>query len=311
MAVPRQTRRIFLSENPQGHITKSTFGSETANLPTPTPDQVIVRTDYLSLDPAMRVWLNDDVTYVPPVRVGETMRGAGVGTVVHGNNQIKTGDVVYGVLGWAEYIIASAQSLRVLHPSEGFTALDYLGPLGTTGMTAYFGLLEVGKLKVGETLVVSAAAGGVGSLVCQIGKIKGAKVIAIASGTKCAWLTNDLGVDAALDYKSPNFTNKFSETVGGIDVFFDNVGGEILDLVLTRLNRGARIVLCGTISTYNNAGLSDSKGMKNYSSLITQRAEIRGFVVYDYKGRYGEAESNMTKWIREDGLKYQYQVESG
>ncbi|ELU40421.1 hypothetical protein AG1IA_05550 [Rhizoctonia solani AG-1 IA] len=185
MAVPRQTRRIFLSENPQGHITKSTFGSETANLPTPTPDQVIVRTDYLSLDPAMRVWLNDDVTYVPPVRVGETMRGAGVGTVVHGNNQIKTGDVVYGVLGWAEYIIASAQSLRVLHPPEGFTALDYLGPLGTAGMT---GLFEVGKLKAGETLVVSAAAGGVGSLVCQIGKIKGAKVIAIASGTKCAWL---------------------------------------------------------------------------------------------------------------------------
>ncbi|KAF8688974.1 N-terminal domain of oxidoreductase, partial [Rhizoctonia solani] len=235
MAVPRQTRRIFLSEKPQVHITKSTFGSETANLPTPTPDQVIVRTDYLSLDPAMR--LTTLRTYVPPVRVGETMRGAGVGTVVHGNNQIKTGDVVYGVLGWAEYVITSAQSLRVLHPPEGFTALDYLGPLGTTGMTAYFGLLEVGELKAGETLVVSAAAGGVGSLVCQIGKIKDAKVIAIAS-------------------------------------------------VIPKESRITPL-------------------------LLLSEPRFEGFVVYDYKGRYGEAESNMTKWIREDGLKYQYQVESG
>ncbi|CAE6410849.1 unnamed protein product [Rhizoctonia solani] len=311
MAFPKQTRRVFLSENPQGYITEATFKSETIDLPTPDVEQVIVRVDYLSLDPAMRVWLNNNVTYVPPVQVGETMRGGGVGTVVYGNDRIKTGDMVYGTLGWADYIVASAQTLRKLEPPEGFAALDYLGPLGTTGMTAYFGLLEVGKLKSGETLVVSAAAGAVGSLVCQMGKIKGARVIAIASGPKCAWLTNDLGVNAALDYKSPNFANEFGEVVGGLDVFFDNVGGEILDLALTRLNKGARVVLCGTISTYNNVGLSDSKGIKNYSSLIIQRAEIRGFVVYDYRKQYEAAEANIIKWIRDGKLKCQYQIERG
>ncbi|CAE6351791.1 unnamed protein product [Rhizoctonia solani] len=311
MTTPKQTRRIFLSEIPQGHITEATFKSEMADLPAPKADQVIVRVDYLSLDPAMRVWLNGDVTYVPPVRVGETVRGGGVETVVYGNGQIKAGDVVYGTLGWAEYIAASVGALRKLDPPEGFTALDYLGSLGTTGMTAYFGLLEVGKLKPGETLVVSAAAGAVGSLVCQIGKIKGAKVIAIASAPKCAWLTSGLGVDAALDYKSPTFEKEFSETVGGLDVFFDNVGGSVLDLALTKLNKGARVVLCGTISTYNNVGLGDSSGIKNYSSLIIQRAEIRGFVVYDYREKYGKAEADIIKWIKDKKLRCRYQIEPG
>ncbi|KAJ1307478.1 hypothetical protein OPQ81_001577 [Rhizoctonia solani] len=308
---PKQSKRVLLAERPKGHITRTTFKSEITNLPTPDAGQVVVRVDYLSLDPAMRVWLNDDVTYVPPVKIGETMRGGGVGTVVQGNDQLKEGDVVYGTLAWAEYVVVPVQTLRRVVPPEGFGAIDYLGPLGTAGMTAYFGLLDVGKVKAGDTLVVTAAAGAVGSLVCQIGKLKGARVIGIASGPKCPWLIEDLGVDVALDYKSSTFTRDFYETVESIDVFFDNVGGEILDLALTRLNMGARIVLCGTVSTYNTNGLEDSRGIKNYSSLIIQRAEIRGFVVYDYKEQYGEAEASIIGWIREGKLKRRYQIEDG
>ncbi|KAH7341823.1 alcohol dehydrogenase [Rhizoctonia solani] len=302
MTVPKQTRRVFLSERPRGHITEATFKNEITDLPTPTADQVVVRVDYVSLDPAMRVWLNGDVTYVPPVQIGETMRGGGVGTVVYGNDQFRKGDTVYGTLGWAEYVVVSAQTLRRLAPPEGFNAIDYLG---------FWGLSEVGKLKEGDTLVVTAAAGAVGHLVCQIGKLKGARVIAIASGPKCTWLTDELGVDAALDYKSPTFVKEFCETVGHLDVFFDNVGGEILDLALTRLNRGARVVLCGTIATYNADGLEDSRGIKNYSYLIIQRAEVRGFVVHDYKERYREAEAKLVEWVKEGKLKRRYQIEAG
>jgi NADPH-dependent curcumin reductase CurA len=171
------------------------------------------------------------------------------------------------------------------------------------------GLLDVGKIKAGETLVVSGAAGATGSLVCQIGKLKGAKVIALASASKCAYLVDELGVDAALDYKSPTFAKDFRDTVGYLDVFFDNVGGEILDLALTRLKKNARIVLCGAISAYNSAG--QPEGIKNYLTLISQRAKIEGFIVFDYKDRYAEGETEMAKWIKEGKLKRKYQIEEG
>jgi NADPH-dependent curcumin reductase CurA len=214
-----------------------------------------------------------------------------------------------------------------VRPPEGSTAIDYLGPLGMTGMTAYFvclivytktvfpyltllqGLLDVGKVKAGDTLVVSGAAGATGSLVCQIGKLKGAKVIAIASSSKCSYLKNELGVDAALDYKSPTFVKDFRDTVGYLDVFFDNVGGEILDLALTRLKKGARIVLCGAISAYN--AVKQPEGIKNYLTLISQRAKIEGFVVFDYRDRYAEGEADMAKWIKEGKLKRRYHIEEG
>ncbi|CAE6536288.1 unnamed protein product [Rhizoctonia solani] len=309
MSAPKQSARVFLSERPKGHISDKTFKSETATLPTPDADQVVVKVDYVSLDPAMRGWLNDTRSYVPPVQIGETMRAGAIGTIVHGNSQFKEGDIVQGTLGWAEYIVVSAKGLRKLSPPEGITAVDYLGPLGMTGMTAYFGLLDVGKIKAGDTLVVSGAAGATGSLVCQIGKLKGAKVIALASASKCAYLVNELGVDAALDYKSPTFVKEFRDTVGYLDVFFDNVGGEILDLALTRLKKNARIVLCGAISAYNSAG--QPEGIKNYLTLISQRAKIEGFIVFDYQDRFAEGEAEMAKWIKEGKLKRRYQIEEG
>jgi NADPH-dependent curcumin reductase CurA len=169
--------------------------------------------------------------------------------------------------------------------------------------------LEVGQVKAGETLVVSGAAGATGSLVCQIGKLKGAKVIAIASGSKCAYLRDELGVDATLDYKSPSFAKDFRDTVGYLDVFFDNVGGEILDLALTRLKKGARIALCGAISAYNSDGRPE--GIRNYLTLISQRARIEGFIVFDYKDKFAEGEEEMAKWIKEGKLKRRYQIEEG
>lgn len=171
------------------------------------------------------------------------------------------------------------------------------------------GLLDVGKVKAGETLVVSGAAGATGSLVCQIGKLKGARVIAIASGPKCAYLRDELGVDAALDYKSPTFAKDFRDTVGYLDVFFDNVGGSMLDLALTRLKKGARIVLCGAISAYNADG--QPEGIKNYLTTISQRARIEGFIVFDYKDRFLEGEAEMASWIKEGKLKRRYQIEEG
>ncbi|CAE6440467.1 unnamed protein product [Rhizoctonia solani] len=309
MPAPAKSARVFLSERPKGHISDKTFKSETAALPTPNADQVIVRVDYVSIDPAMRGWINDARSYLPPVQIGETMRSIAIGTVVHGNDQFKEGDVVEGALGWAEYVVISAKDVQKRSPPEGTTAIDYLGPLGMTGMTAYFGLLEVGKVKAGETLVVSGAAGATGSVVCQIGKLKGARVIALASASKCSYLLNELGVDAALDYKSPTFVKDFRDTVGYLDVFFDNVGGEILDLALTRLKKNARIVLCGAISAYNATG--QPEGIKNYLTVISQRARIEGFIVFDYKHRYPEAEAQMAKWINEGKLKRRYQIEEG
>ncbi|KAG8693701.1 hypothetical protein FRC09_010348, partial [Ceratobasidium sp. 395] len=165
MSFPTESKRVFLSERPKGHISDKTFKSETATLPTPSDDEVVVRVDYVSLDPAMRGWLNDTRSYVPPVQIGETMRAGGIGTVVRGNSKLQQGDIVHGQLGWAEYVVANAKTLRKLSPPEGSTAIDYLGPLGMTGMTAYFGLFDVGQVKAGETLVVSGAAGATGSLV--------------------------------------------------------------------------------------------------------------------------------------------------
>ncbi|KAF8732466.1 alcohol dehydrogenase, partial [Rhizoctonia solani] len=309
MTLPRQSTRIFLSERPNGPISDGTFKLATTVLPRPAVDQVVVRVDYISLDPAMRLWLDDARSYLPPIQIGETIRAPGVGTVVQGNSQLKEADTVYGFLGWAEYIIAPAKDLRKISPPEGAAVTDFLGPLGFNGMSAYFGLLSVGKIKAGETLVVSGAAGATGSLVCQIGKIKGARVIGIASTSKCSYLVNQLGVDAALDYTSPTFAKDFCDTVGYLDVFFDNVGGEILDLVLSRLKPYARIVLCGAISTYNSGG--QHYGIKNYPQMIFQKARAEGFLATEYIDQYAEAEAEMFGWMNEGKLVYKYHIEEG
>ncbi|KAF8698375.1 alcohol dehydrogenase, partial [Rhizoctonia solani] len=329
MTLPRQSTRIFLAERPKGPISDRTFKLETTNLPTPAADQVVVRVDYVSLDPAEREWVDDTRSYFPPVQIGETMRAVAIGTVVEGNDQLKEGDTVHGFLGWTDYVVAPAKDLRKISPPEGATLIDFLGPLGLNGITAYFvcmpcplgveadeidppfpqGLLDIGKIKAGETLVVSGAAGATGSLACQIGKIKGARVIGLASTSKCSYLVDQLGVDAALDYTSPTFAKDFCETVGYFDVFFDNIGGEILDLALSRLKPYARVVLSGAISTYNSDG--QHHGIKNYTQLIFQKVKMQGFICVDYVDRFAEAEAEITRWMNEGKLTYRYHVEQG
>jgi len=318
MSSPTEYTYITLRERPKTSITSDTFQIQKASLSEiqsqllPTSDNVLVQTNYLSLDPAMRGWLNDTRSYVPPVQIGETMRAGGIGTVIktagEGTGKLKVGDLVYGSMGWTEYALAKESALEKIELPSGSETLDFLGPLGMTGMTAYFGLMDVGQPKAGETLVVSGAAGATGSMVCQIGKLKGLKVIAIAgSDDKCAWLENELGVDKALNYKSPTFAEDM-RGVGYLDVMFDNVGGDILNLCLTRLNKGARIVLCGAISQYNAA---KPTGLTSYMTLISQRAKIQGFIVFDYAARYGEAKKDITEWISQGKIKRKFHVVNG
>ncbi|KAM6504518.1 alcohol dehydrogenase [Amanita muscaria] len=306
-------KRIVLNSRPVADFEPSTFRTEVVPFDDklkPGPEEVLVKTLWISLEPAMRGWVRDARSYIPPVQIGETMRAQGLGVVVQAGSgsTLRKGDYVAGILGMTEYTVTKDKMLEKLTVPKGATLLDYLNTLGSSGMTAYFGLKEVGKLKKGETLVVSGAAGSVGSLVCQLGKAAGAKVYAIAgSQDKCQWLIQELGVDGAFNYKSPTFRNDI-KTIGYFDVFFDNVGGEILDLMLTRLNKGARIALCGAISDYNSA---KPKGLQNYLTLISQRASIQGFVVFDYKSQYSEARQELAKGLGDGTIKRKFHIVEG
>ncbi len=278
----------------------------------PQDGEVTVRTQYISLDPAMRGWLNDARSYIPPVQIDEVMRAGGVGDVIaSADPNFAVGDMVVGILG-----VQTAATLT----TKGLTKVDtrlapaerYLGGLGMPGMTAYFGLLEIGQPKEGDTVVVSAAAGAVGALVGQIAKIKGAaRVIGIAGGAeKCAYVVNDLGFDACIDYKNEDVRAALKEHCPDrLDVYFDNVGGAILDDVLMRLNRGARIAICGAISNYNDP--ANMSGPKNYLQLLINRARMEGFVVFDFAPRYGEAVMAMAGWAQEGRLKFREHVVEG
>jgi NADPH-dependent curcumin reductase CurA len=310
MSIPTHQTRIFLAERPQGPIVPGqTFKEETVPLPELQEGQVLVRVEHVSLDPAMRGWVNDARSYIPPVQIGETMRANAVGVVIKGGKKLSVGDHVTGFLGWTDYAVLEEKNLTKLHVDDRIKSIDYLGPLGGVGMTAYFGLFDIGQIKAGETLVVSGAAGAVGSYVVQLGKIKGAKVIAIAgTDEKCRWLEEDLGADKAINYKSPDFKKEFIEAVDYFDVYFDNVGGDILDFCLTRMKPFARIAICGAISQYNAA---QAKGLQNYLTLIAMRAKIQGFIVLDYVSRFPEARKEMIQWLAEGKIKTRYQVEKG
>jgi hypothetical protein len=318
--LPNYYTKIVLAERPKTNITPTTFRKETVAFDLkPGPGEVLVRVDWLSLDPAMRGWIREVASYIEPVRIGAVMRATGLATVIEAGegSELSPGDIVTGFTGWTEYaVMKKADVFQKITDGSGIgippgaQLLDFLGPLGIAGgLTAYFGLLDVAKIKAGETLVVSGAAGHVGSLVCQIGKIYGAKVIGIAgTDDKCRWLSDELKIDAALNYKSPSFREEFKKTVGHLDVFFDNVGGEILDLALSRLKRGARIALCGAISDYNAL---KPKGISNYMTLIAQRAKMEGFVVADYTARFPEALREIGKWISEGRIIRKYHVVEG
>jgi NADPH-dependent curcumin reductase CurA len=308
----RINHQFKLANRPVGPVKSSDWQRTEDKVPELKDGEVLVQNLFISLDPAMRGWMNDNkASYIPPVGLGEVMRALAVGRVVESRNpKFTVGDHVSGLLGVQSLALSDGQGLMKVDPKLA-PLPTYLSTLGMPGLTAYFGLLEVGKPKAGETLVVSGAAGAVGSVVGQIGKIHGLRVIGIAGGAdKCRYLIDVLGFDAAIDYKTQDVAKALADHAPkGVDVYFDNVGGDILDAVLTRLARGARIVICGAISQYN--ATAPIKGPANYLSLLVNRATMTGMVVSDYYGRAMEAAMAMGGWMASGKLKTREDIVDG
>ncbi len=305
-----QNRQWQLTSRPQGLPKRSDFTLATLPVPEPKEGEVLVRTDYISLDPAMRGWMNDARSYIPPIKIGEVMRAGAVGEVVASNHpNFKPGDHAVGMFGMQDYAVVDGQGAQKVDGKAAPLPL-YLSALGMPGMTAYFGLLDVGAPVSGQTVVVSAASGAVGALVGQIARIKGCRVVGLAGGAaKCAYLRDELGFDAVIDYKNEDVGRALStHCPRGIDVYFDNVGGDILDQVLARLARHARVVICGAISQYNSTEVA---GPKNYMMLLVQHARMEGFVVFDYAARYAEGAAAMAGWLRDGSLKSKEDIVDG
>jgi NADPH-dependent curcumin reductase CurA len=311
MSTQTTNRQFKLAKRPQGMVQRTDFEFVETPVVQPGEGELLVRNLFLSLDPAMRGWMNEGKSYIPPVAIGEVMRAGGAGVVVASKNpRFAVGDTVVGVFGVQDYAISNGKGVTVVDPNLAPLPV-YLGTLGMPGMTAYFGVLEVGKLKSGDVVVVSGAAGAVGQVVGQIAKIKGCRVVGIAGGAdKCRYLTEQLGFDAAIDYKSDDVKAALRQHCPqGIDLYFDNVGGEILDTVLTQLAMHARIVICGAISQYNNT--TPVRGPSNYLSLLVHRASMTGMVVFDHVARYPEAVREMAGWMRSGQLKTREHVVNG
>jgi NADPH-dependent curcumin reductase len=301
-----------LANRPVGAIKRSDFNYTEEAVREPGEGEVLVKVLHVSLDPAMRGWMNDSkASYMPPVAIGEVMRAIAVGRVIASKNpNFAVGEHVTGMLGVQEYAVSNGQGLSKVDAKLAPLPL-FLGALGMPGLTAYFGLLEIGLPKAGETVVVSGAAGAVGMVVGQIAKIKGCRVVGIAGGAdKCDYLVKELGFDAAIDYKGGKVMEGLREHCPkGVDVYFDNVGGDILDAVLANLARDARIVICGAISQYNNT--TPVKGPSNYLALIVARASMKGVMVSDYYHRAGVALQEMGGWIAQGKLKTREDIVEG
>lgn len=306
-------RQILLAARPVGFPKDSDFKLVENPLPTPGDGQILVRSIYLSVDPYMRGRMNDVKSYAPPVQIGEVMGGGVVAKVVASNNPgFKEGDIVEGMFGWQDYAVSPGQGVRKIDPSLAPISTA-LGVLGMPGLTAYFGLLEIGKPKTGETVVVSGAAGAVGSIVGQIAKIKGCRVVGIAGGDdKIAYLTGELGFDGAFNYKTTSdYYEKLKELCpGGVDVYFDNVGGEITDAVFRLINPKARISICGQISQYN-LEKPEMGPRLILTSLLVRQARAEGFLVFQFLERYPEGLSQMAQWVKQGKLKYKEDIEEG
>jgi NADPH-dependent curcumin reductase len=278
-------------------------------VPTAGNGEFIVEIDYLSIDPAMRTWMNAGRSYVPPVEIGEVMRAFAVGRVIEScHPEFTVGDAVSGLFGVQNYAISSGADVNKIDTTLA-PATEYLGALGISGLTAYFGLLDIGHPEPGQTVLVSGAAGSVGHLVGQIAKIHGCRAVGIAGGEdKCRWLVEHAGFDAAIDYKTADLRAELrTHAPDRVDVFFDNVGGAALEAALNRLAHGARIVLCGAVSQYNDA----PRGPANYMQLLVARASMTGFVVFDYVMRYPEGIAQLAKWVATGQLTSQEQIERG
>jgi NADPH-dependent curcumin reductase len=294
--------QVRLAARPTGLPQASDWSILEEPIPTPSAGELSVAISHISLDPAMRGWMNAGASYIDPVEVGDVMRAGAVGRVLASEHpDFSVGEHVYSDFGVQEYALSDGRGVLKIDPSIAPLPC-YLGTLGMTGMTAYFGLLDVAKVRAGDTVVVSGAAGAVGSAVGQIAKIKGCRVVGIAGGEeKCRWLVEDLGFDGAIDYKAQDVRRALRELAPkGVDVYFDNVGGDILDAVLTRLARGARIVICGAVSQYN--ATEGVQGPANYLSLLVARASMTGMVVFDYAPRFGSAAAEIAGWMQEGRL---------
>jgi len=299
----------LLAARPSGMVKESDFEFAETPIPKALDGTMVVRTLYIGFDPTMRGWMVDQESYMPPVAIGEPMRASGVGQVIESKCEgFAPGDFVHGLLGWQEYVLCGPSMMKV---PAGMPITLPLHLFGITGLTAYFGMMEIGKPKSGETVVVSGAAGATGSIAGQIARIHGCRVVGIAGGPeKCGWLTDSARFDATIDYKSENVEARLRELCpDGIDVYFDNVGGEILDAVLTRLALNARVVLCGGIARYNEK--EPSPGPSNYMNLIMQRARMEGFIIVDYMSRFAEGSAELAGWLAEGQLVYCEDIQQG
>jgi NADPH-dependent curcumin reductase len=300
-----------LAARPVGLPQPSDWEHVEEDAPEPGENQFRVQVEYVSVDPAMRGWMNAGRSYVPPVEIGEVMRAGAIGRVIDSRHpDYQVGEQVFGTFGVQRYAISDGRGVTRVDTTLA-PASAHLGVLGISGLTAYFGLLDVGRPEPGQTVVVSGAAGSVGTVVGQIAKIKGCRLIGIAGGAeKCRWLVEEVGFDAAIDYKGDDVRAGLREHApDGIDVFFDNVGGAVLEEALRRLARGARIVLCGAVSQYN--ATEAPKGPSNYMQLLVARASMTGFVIFDYAKRYPEGIAQLAKWLESGELKSYEDVVEG
>jgi NADPH-dependent curcumin reductase CurA len=312
----RTNGQWLLHKRPEGMVKVSDFNRIDEPLRDIGDGEFLIRNVYLAFEPAMRGWLNDVKSYVPPVQIGEVMRASSVGQVIESNNpDYAVGDFVSGMFGWQEFAISDGKPGimgRIGKVPAGVPPELTLSALGGTGLTAYFGMLDIGKPQEGDVVVVSGAAGATGSVAGQIAKIKGAsKVVGIAGGEKkCAWLIDELGYDAAIDYKNENVHARLREECpNGINVFFDNVGGQILDDALLNMAQNGNIVLCGGISAYNEAELPS--GPRNYMQLVIRRCKMEGFILIDYFDQAPAAIADLSAWVAEGKLKHAEDIQEG
>jgi NADPH-dependent curcumin reductase CurA len=307
-----RNRRLVLAERPTGMVDEQTVRIEEADAPEPGDGEALARVRYISIDPTIRTWMDDAPGYLPPIAIDEVVRSGGIVEVMRcDSDAYKPGDLLFGFSGWQDYVLASAANGYQPLP-DGVSPTLALSLFGITGLTAYFGLIDVGRVKEGDVVVVSGAAGATGSTVGQIAKIKGAaKVIGIAGGPeKCASIVDELGFDEAIDYKNDNVAARLREAApDGIDLFFDNVGGEILDACLAQLALRGRIVLCGAISGYNDRGAA--KGPANYANLIIKRGRMEGFLILDYFDRLDAARAEIAGWLGEGKIKSSEHIVEG
>ncbi len=304
---------MVLANRPTGLVDENTLRTESEPAPEPADGEALVKVRYLSIDPTIRTWMDDVPSYLPPIQIGEVIRSGGVGEVIESRTDAyQPGQLLFGMTGWQDYVIADEgeKSMQVL--PDGVPPGIAIGILGVTGMTAYFGIIDVGHVAEGDVVVVSGAAGATGSAAGQIAKIKGAKkVVGIAGGAeKCAHIVDELGFDEAIDYKNDNVAARLREACpDGIDLYFDNVGGSILNDCLANLALRGRVVLCGAISTYNDDG--PPTGPSNYLTLLVRRGRMEGFIILDYLDRFPAAQMEMAGWIAEGKIKSSEHIVEG